>query len=191
MTGWRAAWLYLVSICLSASVMAQSFDNFDGGTLEEFEIEPGALQDIEVPSLSDEDGLLTGPDIILMPTESNPDSGFVGLPGTSSPITSVSQPETQQAGRVTLRALDKTLGRPTDVNMAVGETVMFGRIAIQLVECRFPAADPSSDSYAHLEIFDLEGNALFDGWMVASSPALNALEHPRYDIWVLRCDGAV
>ncbi|MGB0800115.1 MAG: DUF2155 domain-containing protein, partial [Planktomarina sp.] len=25
------------------------------------------------------------------------------------------------------------------------------------------------------------------GWMVASSPALNALEHPRYDIWVLRC----
>ena len=27
----------------------------------------------------------------------------------------------------------------------------------------------------------------FSGWMVASSPALNALDHSRYDIWVLRC----
>tara|TARA_R110000787_G_scaffold186397_1_gene297933 strand:- start:23707 stop:23958 length:252 start_codon:yes stop_codon:yes gene_type:complete len=25
----------------------------------------------------------------------------------------------------------------------------------------------------------------FTGWMFASSPALNALEHPVYDVWVL------
>ena len=29
--------------------------------------------------------------------------------------------------------------------------------------------------------------ALFRGWMFASSPALNALEHPVYDIWVIDC----
>jgi len=23
--------------------------------------------------------------------------------------------------------------------------------------------------------------------MIASSPALNALDHPRYDVWVMRC----
>jgi len=28
---------------------------------------------------------------------------------------------------------------------------------------------------------------VFKGWMIASSPALNALDHPRYDVWVLRC----
>ncbi|MCW8843320.1 MAG: DUF2155 domain-containing protein, partial [Rhodobacteraceae bacterium] len=28
---------------------------------------------------------------------------------------------------------------------------------------------------------------LFQGWMIASSPALSALDHPRYDVWVLRC----
>ena len=27
----------------------------------------------------------------------------------------------------------------------------------------------------------------FHGWMIASSPALSALEHSRYDVWVIRC----
>ncbi len=29
--------------------------------------------------------------------------------------------------------------------------------------------------------------ALFRGWMFASSPSLNALEHPVYDVWVIDC----
>ena len=28
---------------------------------------------------------------------------------------------------------------------------------------------------------------LFSGWMFASIPALSALDHPVYDIWVLDC----
>jgi hypothetical protein len=31
---------------------------------------------------------------------------------------------------------------------------------------------------------------LFTGWMFASSPALSALEHPVYDLWVLDCVNA-
>lgn len=37
---------------------------------------------------------------------------------------------------------------------------------------------------------DEEGNppeVRFTGWMFASSPGLNALEHPVYDIWVIAC----
>ncbi|MEM1379301.1 MAG: DUF2155 domain-containing protein [Pseudomonadota bacterium] len=33
----------------------------------------------------------------------------------------------------------------------------------------------------------LYGDAIFKGWMFASSPALNALEHPTYDVWVISC----
>ena len=29
----------------------------------------------------------------------------------------------------------------------------------------------------------------FSGWMFASSPALSAMEHPVYDLWVLDCTG--
>jgi hypothetical protein len=32
-----------------------------------------------------------------------------------------------------------------------------------------------------------EGVNIFRGWMFASSPALNALEHPVYDVWVIDC----
>jgi hypothetical protein len=32
-----------------------------------------------------------------------------------------------------------------------------------------------------------EGINIFRGWMFASSPALNALEHPVYDVWVIDC----
>ncbi|MEO0381372.1 MAG: DUF2155 domain-containing protein, partial [Pseudomonadota bacterium] len=24
-------------------------------------------------------------------------------------------------------------------------------------------------------------------WMIASAPALSAMEHARYDVWVMRC----
>ncbi len=176
-------------------VAAQQFDNFGEETplLDGFDF--GTLPDdgSVVPSLGDDGVLPDGPDIqldILNGDDSaleEDDTGLFLFPGTGTPVTSVSQPATEQASRVTLRALDKTLGRPTDVDMGVGETVMFGRIAIQLLDCRYPVDDPSSDAFAHLQIFDLDGNSLFDGWMVASSPALNALEHPRYDVWVLRC----
>ena len=32
-----------------------------------------------------------------------------------------------------------------------------------------------------------EAPVVFSGWMYASSPGLSALEHPVYDIWVIRC----
>jgi hypothetical protein len=46
----------------------------------------------------------------------------------------------------------------------------------------------SPDAFALVQIKDWpRDETLFEGWMMASSPALNALEHPRYDVWVLRC----
>jgi len=175
----------LVGIALAAP--AQQFDNFGDAPLEGFEFDSQGAEETDVPSLG-EDGAL--PEIQLQITEGQSGVGLRSFPGTGSAITSVIQPPTIQATRVTLRALDKMLGRPTDVELAVGETVMFGRLAIRAVECRYPAEDPASDAYAHLEILDQDGNPLFDGWMIASSPALSALEHPRYDVWVLRCSDA-
>ncbi len=166
----------------------QQFDNFSDGPIEGFEIPPGGFGDISVPSLG-QDGSWPGegPDIVLQPREGQGDVSLRVFPGTGGGITSISQPETALAARVSLRALDRMLGQPTDVDMAVGETVIYGRIAIHVRECRYPVDDPYSDAFAHIEVLDLLGVRLFDGWMVASSPALNALEHPRYDVWVLRC----
>ena len=53
--------------------------------------------------------------------------------------------------------------------------------------CRYPSENAAADAYAHVTVTDPGQTVLFDGWMIASSPALSAMDHPRYDIWVLSC----
>ena len=88
-----------------------------------------------------------------------------------------------------LRGLDKVTGRSTDIPLGIGEASRFGRLEVRLGECRYPAGNPASDAYAQLVISDLvRRQVVFSGWMIASSPALSALDDARYDIWVVTCE---
>jgi len=87
-----------------------------------------------------------------------------------------------------LRGLDKVDGKIVDMTLLDGNVAEIGRLSVELHECRYPADDSAADAYALMTIRDIAtSKVLFSGWMLASSPALNALEHPRYDVWVLRC----
>lgn len=87
-----------------------------------------------------------------------------------------------------LRALDKMSGHSVDIELEAGAGYRLGQLEIYMNECRYPADDPSGNAFASLEIVESETEkSLFSGWMIASSPALNALEHQRYDVWVIRC----
>ena len=87
-----------------------------------------------------------------------------------------------------LRALDRVSGETLDIELQNGqETPVFG-LTVKMIECRFPQGDLASDAFAYLVIRNSDDtNSLFSAWMIASSPTLSALDHPRYDIWVLRC----
>lgn len=96
---------------------------------------------------------------------------------------------TVQAEQVNLKALDTLNGTTTELTVGVGQTVRFGRLEITADTCRVPEDDPKGDAYAFLRIRDTrETEPRFSGWMFASSPALSALDHPRYDVWVESCD---
>lgn len=87
-----------------------------------------------------------------------------------------------------LRWLDKMSGETADVDLSRGQSAVWGRLTIQLNACRYPEDNPAGEAFAHLTIRDsLATETVFSGWMVASSPALSALDHARYDVWVLRC----
>lgn len=102
--------------------------------------------------------------------------------------TPVAAQEATSAASGTLRWLDKVTGQTGDVTLQRGQQVDQGFLTIRLDECRYPTQDPASDAFAHLTISDSRGNTQnFSGWMIASSPALSALDHPRYDVWVLSC----
>ena len=103
-------------------------------------------------------------------------------------VESVRDPDAASGLGAVLRGLDKVSGEVVDMEFQNGQSKLFGRIEVTLGECRFPAGNPSGDAFAYLVI--REKNDLtpqFEGWMIASSPALNALDHARYDVWVLRC----
>ncbi len=87
-----------------------------------------------------------------------------------------------------LRVLDRLTGNVTDLMLAVGQTDTVGVLSVMLSDCRYPSDNPAGEGYARLVIhFRDSVTPVFSGWMLASSPALNALDHPRYDVWVLRC----
>ncbi|HRO11696.1 DUF2155 domain-containing protein [Amaricoccus sp.] len=95
---------------------------------------------------------------------------------------------TVEARVLHLRALDNLNGTTRDIDMTVGETTSFGHLEITAEDCRVPRAEPGADAFAFLRIRDIREPApRFSGWMFASSPALSALDHPRYDVWVLSC----
>ena len=100
----------------------------------------------------------------------------------------LAQDEVQHGTGAVLRGLDKVSGQTTDFEVGRGEFFEFGRMAVEMRDCRYPAGNPAGDAYAWITIRSEDGTTpVFAGWMIASSPALNALDHPRYDVWVIRC----
>ena len=99
--------------------------------------------------------------------------------------------KTSDGAIVQLRALDTITGLVEDIELAVGDTTVYERLMISVKDCRYPRVNINADAFAYLVIRDVrEILPSFEGWMIASSPALSALEHPRYDVWVLRCRSA-
>ena len=106
-----------------------------------------------------------------------------------------------QSEEATLRGLDKITGRSTDFTVKVGEPKVFGSLEITLATCfaRPPEQAPENSAFLTVSsVKPMEAEAagasedapLFSGWMFASSPGLNALEHPVYDVWVIGCESA-
>jgi len=96
-------------------------------------------------------------------------------------------------GLAVLQALDKVTGRVTPLEVVVGDSASFGTLDIVVRACQERPPEAFPESAAYLEVFDRrvegggEGRRVFDGWMFASSPALSALEHAVYDVWVEDC----
>ncbi len=90
-----------------------------------------------------------------------------------------------------LQGLDKVTARVSTIEAPVGRTVRFGSLEIIARTCDKRPPEETPESAAFLDIWESHpGEAavtLFRGWMFASSPALSAMEHPVYDVWVLDC----
>jgi hypothetical protein len=93
--------------------------------------------------------------------------------------------------KAVLQGLDKVSGRIVSIEAPVGVSVHFGTLEIIVRTCRKRPPEEPPETAAFIDIWEIRSGeaaaSLFRGWMFASSPALSALEHPVYDVWLVDC----
>ncbi len=131
----------------------------------------------------------------MSPTPRRPTRRFA-LAGAAGVAVAVAGLHVAAAGEkvAVLQGLNKVTARVSALEAPVDRPVRFGTLEMTVRACHKAPPEEPPESAAFLEIRDVKpGEApveLFSGWMFASSPALSALEHPVYDIWVLDCRDA-
>ncbi|WP_375261639.1 DUF2155 domain-containing protein [Palleronia sp.] len=148
---------------------------------------PALAQEIEVTPLPGAEDLFS-PEADQETLERDWEKGVL-IPLNRDAAPEEAREQVARGSAAVLRTLDKLTGDVRDVTLAVSETATVGRMQVALGECRYPVQNPAGNAYAYLTIReDGDQEPDFTGWMIAQAPALNALDHPRYDVWVMRCN---
>lgn len=117
-------------------------------------------------------------------------SAFVCALGLFSAITNVHAEEID-TNTAQMQAMDKITGRVSVINVPVGGEVKFGSLSIVVRSCKTRPVEETPDNFAFVDVADttLQGEQvnIFKGWMISSSPATHAVEHPIFDVWLLKC----
>ena len=95
-----------------------------------------------------------------------------------------------EGNKLVIQGLDKITARIKTFEVDVGKTYKFGVLDIFVERCVFSKPIFKPESLAFIKIKDNSdrlSEVKFNGWMFASSPALNALENPVYDVSILAC----
>ena len=94
---------------------------------------------------------------------------------------------------INIKALDKISAKTSSIRSVIGEKIFFGPLEIKVLKCQLMENNDSTDTVAYLQVKDLskkDNNQvyLFNGWTFASSPTLQSIDHPLYDLWLTSCE---
>ena len=94
---------------------------------------------------------------------------------------------------INIKALDKITAKTLAIKLGIGEKKYFGSLEIKGLKCQLSENSEFSDAVAYLQVKDLDSKDnnqvfLFNGWTFASSPTLESIDHPIYDLWITGCE---
>jgi len=94
---------------------------------------------------------------------------------------------------INIKALDKITAKTLAIKLGIGEKKYFGSLEIKGLKCQLSENNEFSDTVAYLQVKDLDSKDnnqvfLFNGWTFASSPTLESIDHPIYDLWITGCE---
>ena len=111
----------------------------------------------------------------------------------SNSITNESETLRSDKVYINLKALDKITAKTSSIRVAVGNKKFFGPLEIKALKCEIYEGKDISDTVAYIQVKDLSANDnnqvfIFNGWTFASSPTLQSIDHPIYDLWITSCE---
>lgn len=90
-----------------------------------------------------------------------------------------------------MQAMDKITGRVSEIDIPVNGKMDFGSFSVVVRSCQTRSAEEIPDNFAFVDVADMDLSGkqsnIFKGWMISSSPATSAVEHPIYDVWLIKC----
>ena len=94
---------------------------------------------------------------------------------------------------INLTALDKITAKTSSIRLAIGDKSFFGSLEIKAFKCQLSESKDTSDTVAYIQVKDLSAKDnnqvfLFNGWTFVSSPTLQSIDHPVYDLWLTSCE---
>lgn len=106
-----------------------------------------------------------------------------------------------RASAAILQAIDKVTAETIRFEAPVGQPIRYKSLVFTVRACETATPDELAPEAVAYVVVDSEprpqpGRArrpsrqIFRGWMYASSPSINPLEHPVYDAWVIACSTA-
>ena len=103
--------------------------------------------------------------------------------------------KTKKNGKIyiNIKALDKITAKTSVIKLSIGEKKFFGSLEIIALKCQLSENNDFIDTVAYLQVKDLSAKDnnqvfLFNGWTFASSPTLQSIDHPIYDLWIVGCE---
>jgi|SRR5690606_8762420 len=122
------------------------------------------------------------------------------------PAASQDAPDYEQKKFAVLQTLDKLTARTQEITVLVGKPIAVGPLFLDVKTCKKTPATELPESAAFLQVWEAKPRPkikkkakrseadreppsqwVFSGWMFASSPALSAMDHPIYDVWLKDC----
>jgi hypothetical protein len=113
------------------------------------------------------------------------------FPAAKMPLVPATPPKPVGPQTLIMRGLDKITGRATTILIPIGHSAQFATLTITARYCYSTPSTETPETAAFVQIEDHRpdqpAKRIFSGWMYASSPGLNGMEHPLYDAWVMTC----
>lgn len=87
-----------------------------------------------------------------------------------------------------LRVMNKDAGKVQEIVVPVGQSVAFEKLNITVRACKQTDPFDAENFFTFIEVSEQGNKKIFSNWMNCNEPGERPLQHPDYDLWLVKCE---